>query len=72
MMFAILSPPLLAQAAEPPPVQPMNALGWTFMIVSMSSVLALVIFCYYRVLTNPPAANHMQAPQTLDTHDKGT
>jgi hypothetical protein len=45
----------------------MTTAGWIFMIVSLSSVLALVTFCYYKVLTNPPAANHMQAPGTIDT-----
>ncbi len=50
----------------------MTPLGWAFMICSIALVVGLVAYCYYRVLTNPPAADHMQAPPTIDTHDQGT
>lgn len=32
----------------------MNGLGWTFMIVSVSFVVGLCVWCYWRVLTAPP------------------
>ena len=31
----------------------MTPLGWIFMLASIGSVLSLVTFCYYRVLTKP-------------------
>jgi hypothetical protein len=31
-----------------------NAAGWTIMLVSISFVVALAAWCYYRVLTLPP------------------
>jgi len=31
----------------------MGALGWIFMLCSVSFVVALVSWCYYKVLTGP-------------------
>ena len=31
----------------------MTLSGWMFMVISIGSVLALVSYCYYRVLTAP-------------------
>jgi len=50
----------------------MTGAGWLFMIVSVSAVVLLAGFCYYRVLSKPASANHMHAPLDIDTHDKGT
>lgn len=49
----------------------MNPLGWTMMIVSVGSVLALTGFCFYRVLTLPPVeVEDMNiAPLEIDTRD---
>jgi hypothetical protein len=49
----------------------MTPAGWTIMIVSVGSVLALTVFCLYRVLTLPPnvAEEHLQGPLTIDTGD---
>lgn len=49
----------------------MNALGWIMMLSSVGSVLALTIFCLYRVLTLPPAeVEHLRtAPLEIDTGD---
>ncbi len=49
----------------------MNPLGWTMMIVSVGSVLSLVSFCFYRVLTLPPAEveDMNVAPLEIDTRD---
>jgi hypothetical protein len=49
----------------------MKAEGWAIMIASVSSVLALVVFCMYRVLTLPPAIaeEHLKAPLDIDTKD---
>jgi hypothetical protein len=46
--------------------------GWIFMLLSLGFVLALVGFCFWRVLSKPAAANHMHAPIEIDTHDQGT
>jgi hypothetical protein len=49
----------------------MTAAGWTIMILSLSSVLALVSFCTYRVLTLPPVEmESLEGPLTIDTHNK--
>ena len=50
----------------------MTTEGWVFMILSIGFVLSLISFCFYRVLTKPAAANHMQAPIDIDTRDRGT
>ncbi len=56
----------------PPVVEAPSGLttgGWIFMIASICFVLALAGFCYARVLRQPAAAEHMQAPLEIDTHD---
>lgn len=50
----------------------MTTAGWVIMITSISCVVALASFCYYRVLRSPSAAQHMHAPLEIDTKDKGT
>lgn len=50
----------------------MNPGGWILMILSVGSVMALLIFCFYRVLTLPGSTEHMQDPLEIDTHDKDT
>jgi hypothetical protein len=48
----------------------MNALGWMMMIVSIGAVLALNVFCFYRVLTLPPVeVDDLKAPLEIDTRD---
>jgi hypothetical protein len=49
----------------------MTLLGWMMMIVSVTSVLALTGFCFYRVLTLPPAEveDVNVAPLEIDTRD---
>ena len=41
------------------------------MIVSLSSVLTLISYCLYRVLSLPPieVSEHMKAPLDIDTRD---
>lgn len=49
---------LLAQtpaAAEAQTIQTMQPLGWLFLIVSVALVVGLVAWCYYKILTAPPA-----------------
>lgn len=48
----------------------MTHAGWIFMIGSISFVLGLVMFCFYKVLCKPGAANHMHAPIEIDTKDR--
>lgn len=50
----------------------MTVAGWVFMICSIGFVVGLLGYCFYRVLTKPAAANHMQAPIEIDTRDRGT
>jgi len=42
-------------AKEAPKIQPMQPLGWAFLLVSVTSVLVLTVWCFYKVLTAPPA-----------------
>ncbi len=50
----------------------MTTAGWLFMLCSTGSVTFLVVYCFYRVLRKPSAANHMHAPLDIDTHDRDT
>jgi hypothetical protein len=48
----------------------MTPAGWTIMIVSVGSVLALTAFCFYRVLTLPASElDEIKAPLDIDTGD---
>jgi hypothetical protein len=47
----------------------MQAEGWIFMIGSVGFVLILTAYCFARVLMKPQSADHLQAPQTIDTGD---
>jgi hypothetical protein len=49
----------------------LNAGGWTVMIISVGSVLALVSFCLYRVFMLPPVdvEEHFKGPLEIDTQD---
>lgn len=48
----------------------MTTAGWIFMLLSCGTVLALVAFCFYRVLTVPQSTEHMHAPLDIDTGDR--
>jgi ABC-type nickel/cobalt efflux system permease component RcnA len=50
----------------------MTTAGWIFMISSLSLVLALAAFCFWRVLARPSRAEHLHAPQTIETGDEET
>jgi hypothetical protein len=50
----------------------MTALGWIFMLASITFVISLVSWCFYRVLQCPSAAERMHAPAEIDTHDLDT
>jgi hypothetical protein len=58
-----------APAAELPTT--MTGAGWAIMISSISFVLGLTVFCFYRVLTLPPmeVEEHLKAPLDIDTGD---
>jgi hypothetical protein len=45
--------------------------GWMVMSLSVGSVLSLVGFCLYRVLSLPPADidEHLKGPLDIDTGD---
>lgn len=45
--------------------------GWIVMIVSVSSVLALVTFCVAKVLSLPPVEmQDLKGPLEIDTRDR--
>lgn len=50
----------------------MTTVGWVIMITSITCVVALVSFCYYKVLSKPASTEHMHAPLDIDTHDRDT
>jgi hypothetical protein len=45
----------------------MEPIGWVIFILSNLAVIALVAFCFYRVLTLHEG--HMHAPLEIDTKD---
>ena len=48
----------------------MKPLGWIVMILSVGSVLSLVSYCLYRVLTLPPVEEEsLKGPLEIDTGD---
>ncbi len=50
----------------------MNPAGWTVMVVSVGSVLTLVVFCLWRVLSLPPVEveEHLKGPPDIETGDR--
>lgn len=47
----------------------MTISGWLFLILSCGSITALVVFCYWRILTTPRAPREMHGPLDIDTRD---
>ena len=48
----------------------MTAAGWAVMLISVSSVLALVTFCLFKVFSLPPAdIEELKGPLEIDTRD---
>jgi hypothetical protein len=48
----------------------MEPLGWLVMSLSVGSVLVLTGFCFYRVMTLPPAeVDDLTSPLEIDTRD---
>jgi hypothetical protein len=48
----------------------MTPAGWAIMLLSVGSVLALVSYCLYRVLTLPPLEiDVLHGPLDIDTGD---
>jgi hypothetical protein len=62
--------PILAQAAEAP--ESLSAGGAVIMCLSVSLVLGLNIFCFWRILREPEPAAHHHVPLEIDTHDLDT
>ena len=48
----------------------MTVAGWCVMLVSLSFVLVLVTYCYWKVLQTPATRDHLHAPLDIDTKDK--
>ena len=47
----------------------LNAGGWTVMLLCVSLITVLVIFCYYRLLREPRPSERHHAPLDIDTRD---
>ncbi len=49
----------------------MTSAGWAIMLSSIGFVLGLTGFCFYRMLTLPPAeaTERLKAPLEIDTRD---
>ena len=49
----------------------LNAAGWTVMLLSVGSILSLVSYCLYRVLSLPPVEveEHLKGITDIDTKD---
>jgi len=48
----------------------MTSAGWVIMLLSVGSVLSLVTFCLYRVLTLPDEdVRDLKGPLEIDTRD---
>ncbi|MBN1851745.1 MAG: hypothetical protein JW829_03445 [Pirellulales bacterium] len=61
---------LLAASDAPANHHALNFSGWLVMLVSVGSVLALISYCLYRVLTLPPIEQeHLKGPLDIDTKD---
>ncbi len=43
--------------------------GWIFMVCSITAVVSLISFCFYKVLTSSGATERMHAPLDIDTRD---
>ena len=61
---------LIAAAQAPARVVEINAQGWTTLLISVTSVLSLVTFCLYRVMTLPPVdEDSVHSRLDIDTRD---
>jgi len=47
----------------------MTTAGWIFMIGSISTMLSLLSFSFYRVLSTPESPDNMTTPLSTDTGD---
>lgn len=54
-LFLVVQDVAVEVAKEAPKIQPMQPLGWTFLLVSVTAVVTLTGWCFYKVLTTPPA-----------------
>jgi len=51
----------------------MEVSGWLFLVVSVSSVLALTGFCFFKVLNLPEhEEEELHGPLDIDTRDRET
>jgi hypothetical protein len=47
----------------------MTAGGWVLLVLSCGTVTALVLWCFWKVLTMPPPGKDLHAPLDIDTRD---
>jgi len=65
MMFSAF--PIIAQVADE--TVTLTIAGGVIMTLSIGLVLALVVFCMYRILREPTPEQHHHSPLNIDTHD---
>ncbi len=61
---------LAADAVEPgKPVAGLTPAGATIMTLSIALVLAMTIFCFWRIMREPAPETHHHAPLEIETDD---
>ncbi len=48
----------------------MTVAGWILMLTSVGLVVALNVYCFYRVFKTPVTKDHLHAPLDIETHEK--
>jgi hypothetical protein len=48
----------------------MTLAGWLLLILSCGTVTALVLFCFWRVLTHPHPSDELHAPLDIETGEE--
>lgn len=48
----------------------MTAAGWLFLIVSCGGVTALVLWCFWRVLSLPAPSEEIHTPLDIETDER--
>lgn len=48
----------------------MTGAGWLLMLSSVGFVVALNVYCFWRVLTTPAPKEHLHAPLDIETREE--
>ncbi len=47
----------------------MSPAGWTVMILAVSGMSALLLWCVYKVVSTPGSSKHLHSPADIETRD---